>query len=237
MLTHTRLPPISLHFFRPPPPDYGATGAAGLEGFARAVDRRFPLLSCNLDASGEPALAGLVDRYTIVELPRSKALVGIVGLTSVETPETSNPGGGCGDARAGRGRGLLRASHCHVAASLPPNKGPTILLTSLTDLTLAVSPSPRLLRTLPRSHHKVPAPQRDPAWLRRCRAPRRRSDCGCTHPHWVRSGSGAGGRRRCRGRRHVHRWVGKWMGQDQAPAAGVAVVIRSWNGWMGWAGG
>ncbi|PSC75913.1 5 -nucleotidase isoform B [Micractinium conductrix] len=72
--------------------DYGATGAAGLEGFARAVDRRFPLLSCNLDASGEPALAGLVDRYTIVELPRSKALVGIVGLTSVETPETSNPG-------------------------------------------------------------------------------------------------------------------------------------------------
>lgn len=72
--------------------DHGPTGDAGLEGFARNVSGAFPILSCNLDISGEPALEGLVQRYALVDLERSGATVGIVGLTSVETPETSSPG-------------------------------------------------------------------------------------------------------------------------------------------------
>lgn len=50
------------------------------------------MLSCNLDTSGEPALAGLVQRFTLLPLQHSNATVGVVGLTSVETPGTSNPG-------------------------------------------------------------------------------------------------------------------------------------------------
>ncbi|KAL4425700.1 hypothetical protein ABPG75_009716 [Micractinium tetrahymenae] len=72
--------------------DSGPTGDAGLEGFARNVSGAFPILSCNLDISGQPALEGLVQRYALVQLERSGATVGIVGLTSVETPETSSPG-------------------------------------------------------------------------------------------------------------------------------------------------
>lgn len=72
--------------------DNGATGAAGLEGFIRSVNGSFPVLSCNLDMSGEPALAGLVQRFALLPLQHSNATVGVVGLTSVETPETSNPG-------------------------------------------------------------------------------------------------------------------------------------------------
>lgn len=72
--------------------DNGPTGDAGLEGFARNISGAFPVLSCNVDISGEPALEGLVQRYALIELERSGATVGIVGLTSVETPETSSPG-------------------------------------------------------------------------------------------------------------------------------------------------
>lgn len=72
--------------------DNGATGAAGLEGFIRSINGSFPVLSCNLDTSGEPALAGLVQRFALLPLQHSNATVGVVGLTSVETPETSNPG-------------------------------------------------------------------------------------------------------------------------------------------------
>ncbi|KAL4445897.1 hypothetical protein ABPG77_009096 [Micractinium sp. CCAP 211/92] len=72
--------------------DNGPTGDAGLEGFARNISGAFPVLSCNLDISGQPALQGLVQRYVLVQLERSGATVGIVGLTSVDTPETSSPG-------------------------------------------------------------------------------------------------------------------------------------------------
>ncbi len=72
--------------------DNGPTGDAGLEGFARNISGAFPVLSCNLDISGQPALQGLVQRYALVELERSGATVGIMGLTSVDTPETSSPG-------------------------------------------------------------------------------------------------------------------------------------------------
>ncbi len=72
--------------------DNGATGAAGLEGFIRSINGSFPVLSCNLDTSGEPALAGLVQRFALLPLQHSNVTVGLVGLTSVETPETSNPG-------------------------------------------------------------------------------------------------------------------------------------------------
>lgn len=73
--------------------DYGAIGAAGLEGFARNVSDAFPILSCNLDVSGEPALAGLVQPFALIDLPVSGLTVGVVGLTPVDTAETSNPGG------------------------------------------------------------------------------------------------------------------------------------------------
>ena len=72
--------------------DNGPTGPAGLEGFIRAVNGSFPVLSCNLDASHEPALAGLVQRFALLPLQHSNVTVGVVGLTSIETTETSNPG-------------------------------------------------------------------------------------------------------------------------------------------------
>lgn len=83
----TQLPPFPHLQF-----DNGVTGDAGLEGFVRSINGSFPVLSCNLDTTGEPALAGLVQRFALLPLQHSNVTVGVVGLTSVETPETSNPG-------------------------------------------------------------------------------------------------------------------------------------------------
>jgi len=72
--------------------DMGPVGDAGLEGFAVNISGAFPLLSCNLDVSQQPALDGLVERYTLIELPISNVTIGVVGLTSIDTPATSSPG-------------------------------------------------------------------------------------------------------------------------------------------------
>jgi hypothetical protein len=69
--------------------DYGVDMLAGFIG---NISGAFPVLSCNLDTSAEPALEGLVQRYALIDLPIANITIGVVGLTSVETPETSNPG-------------------------------------------------------------------------------------------------------------------------------------------------
>jgi len=63
-------------------------GPAGLAQFAEAVT--FPLLSANFDFTGEPLLAGEIRPYVIVEVGGGK--VGIVGLTTEDTAQISNPG-------------------------------------------------------------------------------------------------------------------------------------------------
>ena len=65
-------------------------GPATLAAFIRNAS--FPVLSCNLDASAEPSLRGLVQRYTVVQLPISGARVGVVGLSPVDTAATSGSG-------------------------------------------------------------------------------------------------------------------------------------------------
>lgn len=63
-------------------------GPATLGRFADAA--RFPLLSANIDAATEPALAGRLKRYTILE--RDGLRVGLTGLTTLETRTSSSPG-------------------------------------------------------------------------------------------------------------------------------------------------
>jgi 2',3'-cyclic-nucleotide 2'-phosphodiesterase (5'-nucleotidase family) len=96
--------------------DYGVDMLAGFIG---NISGAFPVLSCNLDTSAEPALEGLVQRYALIDLPIANITIGVVGLTSVETPETSNPGKAaaeCWGLRGGAGRGGadLHAKGWHV---------------------------------------------------------------------------------------------------------------------------
>ncbi len=63
-------------------------GPAVLGAFADAVG--LPLLSANIDASLEPALAGKIADSTVVEVAGER--IGIVGLTTIETPEIASPG-------------------------------------------------------------------------------------------------------------------------------------------------
>lgn len=51
---------------------------------------RFPVLAANLDASGEPSLAGRVLPFTVLE--RGGMRVGVVGVTTVDAAVTSSPG-------------------------------------------------------------------------------------------------------------------------------------------------
>lgn len=64
---------------------------AGPEALGRFVAAaRFPVLSANLDATEEPALAGLVRSYAVFE--RAGLRVGVVGLTTPDTAYSSSPG-------------------------------------------------------------------------------------------------------------------------------------------------
>lgn len=63
-------------------------GPAVLAAYAEAA--RFPLVSSNVDASAEPALAGRLRPWTILE--RGGLKIGLVGLTTLETPTGSSPG-------------------------------------------------------------------------------------------------------------------------------------------------
>ena len=64
------------------------SGPAVLANF---IDKaNFPVLSANLDVSAEPALTGLVQAYTILEIEGQK--IGVLGLTTKETALISSPG-------------------------------------------------------------------------------------------------------------------------------------------------
>ncbi len=63
-------------------------GPATLAVYAAAA--RFPLVSSNVDASEEPALAGRLRPWTILE--RGGLRIGLVGLTTLETTVGSSPG-------------------------------------------------------------------------------------------------------------------------------------------------
>ena len=52
----------------------------------------FPVLGCNVDVSNEPRLKGLIRPYVVLALPYSGKKVGVVGITTVTTPETAQPG-------------------------------------------------------------------------------------------------------------------------------------------------
>src|SRR3569832_1923074 len=63
-------------------------GPAGLRPYLDTVS--WPVLSANTDASREPRLKGRFKPYTIIT--RNGERIGIVGLTTSDTPITSSPG-------------------------------------------------------------------------------------------------------------------------------------------------
>ncbi|TNC52049.1 multifunctional 2',3'-cyclic-nucleotide 2'-phosphodiesterase/5'-nucleotidase/3'-nucleotidase [Rubellimicrobium rubrum] len=63
-------------------------GPAVLGEFIDAVG--LPVLSANIDPSQEPALAGKIAKSTVIEVGGER--IGVVGLTTVETPEIASPG-------------------------------------------------------------------------------------------------------------------------------------------------
>jgi 5'-nucleotidase len=63
-------------------------GPAPLAVFARYA--QFPLLSANLDVSGEPSLKDLIRPSTVIEVGGTK--VGVVGATTEDTPSIAAPG-------------------------------------------------------------------------------------------------------------------------------------------------
>jgi 5'-nucleotidase len=63
-------------------------GPQGLAEFLDGVD--FPVVAANLDASREPLLAGRIAPSAVIEV--AGARIGIVGVTTVETPVISSPG-------------------------------------------------------------------------------------------------------------------------------------------------
>lgn len=63
-------------------------GPEVLGRFAKRIG--FPLLSANLDVTEEPALKDVIKPYTIINIQGER--IGIVGLTTEETPQISSPG-------------------------------------------------------------------------------------------------------------------------------------------------
>ncbi len=63
-------------------------GPANLARFVRKA--RFPVLSANIDASADPDLRGLLQPWTM--LRKAGLSIGVVGLTTQETPVGSSPG-------------------------------------------------------------------------------------------------------------------------------------------------
>lgn len=65
-------------------------GPAALAAFIDAAGGQFPVLSANIDVEQEPLLAGKIKPYEIKEVGSRK--IGIIGLTTLETPAVSSPG-------------------------------------------------------------------------------------------------------------------------------------------------
>ena len=63
-------------------------GPEVLRGFMDAVD--FPILMSNADVSGEPLLAGVLQKSKIIE--RGGEMIGLIGLTPEDTDELASPG-------------------------------------------------------------------------------------------------------------------------------------------------
>lgn len=63
-------------------------GPAELQKFLTGL--RTPVVSANVDVSGEPRLRGLFAASTVVEVGGQR--VGVIGLTTADTPVTSSPG-------------------------------------------------------------------------------------------------------------------------------------------------
>ncbi|MGH1330948.1 MAG: bifunctional metallophosphatase/5'-nucleotidase [Paracoccaceae bacterium] len=63
-------------------------GPEVLRGFVDAVD--FPILMSNADISGEPLLAGAIEKSTVIEQGGEK--IGLIGLTPQDTDELASPG-------------------------------------------------------------------------------------------------------------------------------------------------
>lgn len=65
-------------------------GPGTLSKFIKEVKNQFPILSANISTAGEPLLAGKITPYTIKKFGSKK--VAIIGLTTIDTPDISNPG-------------------------------------------------------------------------------------------------------------------------------------------------
>ncbi len=63
-------------------------GPEVLRGFMDAID--FPILMSNADVSGEPLLAGKLQKSTVIEVGGQK--IGLIGLTPQDTDELASPG-------------------------------------------------------------------------------------------------------------------------------------------------
>ncbi|QLA18549.1 multifunctional 2',3'-cyclic-nucleotide 2'-phosphodiesterase/5'-nucleotidase/3'-nucleotidase [Desulfolutivibrio sulfoxidireducens] len=63
-------------------------GAAVLGRFINGVD--FPVVACNMDATAEPELAGLIAPYAVLDV--NGRAVGVVGVANEDTAMLSNPG-------------------------------------------------------------------------------------------------------------------------------------------------
>jgi 5'-nucleotidase len=64
------------------------SGPAVLGDFIQMAD--FPVLSANVDASAEPALAGLIQPYAVLEVGGEE--IGVLGLTTQDASNISSPG-------------------------------------------------------------------------------------------------------------------------------------------------
>lgn len=63
-------------------------GPGVLANFARRA--LFPLLSCNIDVSGDERLRGLIKPYTVITVGGER--IGVIGATTPEAPTISSPG-------------------------------------------------------------------------------------------------------------------------------------------------
>ncbi len=63
----------------------------GVEGLAPFLkDLPFPVISANIDASGEPLIEGLFAPYTIITVGGES--IGVVGYSTKDIPELVSPG-------------------------------------------------------------------------------------------------------------------------------------------------
>lgn len=110
---------------RAPPPlqfDFGPETVGTLVG--NLTDLGIPVLACNIDASAEPSLAGMLEPFTLIRLPKSNVTVGVVGLTTPDTAYTSQPGGWVGVGSQSTMPLWLPAAACRASTPTQPQGPP-----------------------------------------------------------------------------------------------------------------